>query len=216
MLFFILSFLLMMSLINNSYPKEIIKLPTPKERGEVSLEEVLDKRQSIRKYSKEPLKIEEISQLLWATYGKNQWKKKTAPSAGALYPLVIYLFAKEVEGSPLGLYKYQSQNHTLKLISSQDISFSLYKACLKQEWIKEAKAIIFICANYSITTSYYGQRGFRYVYMEAGHCGQNIYLEVTALNLGTVAVGAFYDDEVKQILGIKEEPLYIFPLGRPQ
>ncbi|HIE36353.1 MAG TPA: SagB/ThcOx family dehydrogenase [Candidatus Omnitrophica bacterium] len=205
-----------MGLANNSYSKEIIKLPFFKKRGRICLEEVLDQRQSIRKYSPDPLRIEEISQLLWAAYGKNQWKKKTVPSAGALYPLVIYLFAKKVEEIPLGLYEYHPQNHTLSLISASDLSFSLYKACLKQEWIKEAKAAIFICANYKITTSYYGKRGFRYVYMEAGHSGQNIYLEATALNLGTVAIGAFNDEEVKRVLAVEEEPLYIFPIGRPK
>jgi SagB-type dehydrogenase family enzyme len=193
-----------------------IKLSLPKREGKVSLEEAFNSRQSVRKYLNEPLTLDEISQVLWAAYGKNKWNKLTAPSAGALYPLAIYLVANNIAALDKGLYKYNNNTHGLVLISSKPLSLKLSQAALNQPWVKDAPALVIICADYEITTSRYGNRGRRYVDIEAGHVGQNIYLQAETLDLGTVAVGAFNDREAKEVLKIEEDPLYIMPLGRVQ
>jgi len=119
----------------------------------------------------------------------------------------------EIKDLPTGMYKYNNRSHSLSLVKSDDLRPSLSQAALNQPWVKEAPLVIIICADYSITTSRYGSRGKRYVDIELGHVGQNIYLEATALGLGTVAVGAFDDRSVKEVLDVKEDPLYIFPVG---
>ncbi|UCD16125.1 MAG: SagB/ThcOx family dehydrogenase [Candidatus Omnitrophota bacterium] len=193
---------------------KVVKLPLPRYKSNVSVEEALNERQSVRQYSKAALSIEELSQVLWAAYGKNKWSKLTSPSAGALYPLTIYVAVGEVDTVPAGLYKYNNKKHSLIWISSQDSRSLLSEASLGQRWVREAPVDIIVCANYRITTSRYGNRGSRYVDVEVGHLGQNIYLQAVALGLGTVAVGAFSDGEVKGVLGVDEQPLYIMPVGR--
>jgi len=192
-----------------------IKLPKLQKEGGASLTEALNERKSIRDYSDKALTLDEVSQVLWAAYGKNKWGRLTSPSAGALYPLTIYLGAGKIDGLAQGFYKYNNRNHSLVLVSDKDLRSSLSRAALGQAWVRNAPAVIVICANYEITASSfrYGTRGRRYVDIEVGHVGQNIYLQATALDLGTVAVGAFSDREVKKVLNIKEDPLYIMPLG---
>ena len=190
-----------------------IKLPKPKEKGSASIEETLNQRRSVRDYKKGPLTLEEISQLLWAGSGKNLYRR-TAPSAGATYPLEIYLAAGEVEGLEPGLYYFSYSKHHLEKRREQDIRPRLARAALGQSMVEEAPIDIIIAADSSRTTGHYGQRGIRYVHMEVGHVGQNISLQANALSLGTVMIGAFDDKQVKEILGIKEEPLYIIPVGK--
>ena len=198
-----------------AFSQEIIKLPLPKTKGEKSLEELLFSRRSRRKYKKTPLKLEEVSQILWAAYGITaSWGGKTTPSAGALYPLKIYLVVGNVLNLERGIYQYQPQKHCLIKISSQDRREQLYESALRQEWVKKAAVDIIACADFSKTTKRYGERGKRYIYMEAGHSAQNIYLEAEALNLATVVVGAFDDEKVKEALKVKSVPLYIMPIGR--
>jgi SagB-type dehydrogenase family enzyme len=194
--------------------EKTVNLPLPKKDGKISLESALDKRKSLRRYAKGPLQLEEVSQILWAAYGKNKWGKITSPSAGALYPLSIYLAVGEVKNLPSGLYLYNNQKHSLTMISAQDIRRDLSRACLGQSFIAEAAVVLVICANYNITASRYTTRAKRYVDIETGHVGQNVYLQVTVLGLGTVAVGAFSDEEVKKVLNTKESPLYVMPIGR--
>jgi len=192
-----------------------IKLPDPVTRGKISLEETLSKRKSVREYTREPLNKKEISQLLWAAQGiTHEGWKRTAPSAGATYPLEIYLVVNRAERLEPGLYHYLPSEHTLELKKSGKFGKKLAEAALNQEMIEKAPLDIVITALYQRTTSRYGDRGRRYVYMEAGHVGENIYLQAEALGLGTVAVGAFYDDRVKRLMGIDEEVLYIMPVGR--
>lgn len=200
-------------------------LPFPKLSGKVSLEEALRRRRSIRDYDASPLTVEEVSQLLWAAYGVTEvnWSLKTTPSAGGTYPLEVYLVIKEggvsVGGGFLdaGVYRYDFRSHCIDLVRRGDFTRQLYEAALGQEWVREAALNIVITAVYERTTRRYGERGVRYVMMEAGHAAQNIYLQATALGLGTVSIGAFYDDDVKGILGDEEgEPLYIMPVGRPR
>jgi len=190
-----------------------IKLPKPKEKGLTSIEETLNKRRSIRDYKRGPLDLKETSQLLWATSGKNLYGR-TAPSAGATYPLETYLLVGDVEGLEPGIYHYYYSTHSLERIKEQDIRNRLSQAALGQRMIERAPINIVIAADYGRTTGSYGQRGIRYVHMEVGHVGQNISLQAVALNLGTVMIGAFEDKQVKEILGIEEEPLYIIPIGK--
>lgn len=190
-----------------------IELPKPKERGSTSIEEALRQRKSVRDYKKGPLSLEHTSQLLWAGSGKNL-HRRTAPSAGATYPLEIYLAVGEVEGLESGLYHYSISSHSLERIKEQDIRNKLSQAALGQRMIEKAAINIVIAADYGRTTGHYGQRGIRYVHMEVGHVGQNISLQVNALGLGTVMIGAFEDKQVKEVLGIREEPLYIIPVGK--
>ncbi|MCM8819871.1 MAG: SagB/ThcOx family dehydrogenase [Candidatus Omnitrophica bacterium] len=207
---------IIMASIFKGFSKEtnLIRLPSPRENSDFSLEKAITTRRSIRDFSLKPIKIEELSQIVWAAYGKNKYGKITTPSAGALYPLKIYALCFNVEGLKKGLYRYESNQHALVFISDFNLEKKLVKSCLGQRWIEEAAVNIIICADYEITTSHYGERGRRYVQIEVGHTAQNIYLQVEALGLGTVAVGAFIDEEVKNILGLEEEPLYIMPIGR--
>lgn len=192
-----------------------MKLPKPRYKSEVSVEEALLKRRSVRSYQKSPLTLEEVSQLLWAAYGITaDWGGKTCPSAGATYPLVIYLVAGEVKDLKPGVYQYLPEEHSLKLVLEKDVRKELTEASWQQEYILKAPINIIIAANYERTTSHYGERGIRYVHMEVGHCGQNIYLQCETMGLGTVVIGAFNDKEVKKILKIKEDVLYIMPVGR--
>jgi len=203
---------------------EKIILPLPRLSGRVSLEEVLASRRSIREYTSDPITLEDLAQVLWAAYGisETRWGLRTAPSAGATYPLEIYVvistngvISDSKYVSP-GIYHYNVRAHLLECIKSGDFREELYKAALEQEWVRNAPVNIVIMAIYERTTYRYGERGrVRYVHMDLGHVGQNIYLQATALSLGTVAIGAFHDNRVKEIIGVSEneEPLYIMPLG---
>jgi SagB-type dehydrogenase family enzyme len=190
-----------------------IRLPKPKEKGTTSIEETLNKRRSVRDYTRGALSLEKVSQLLWAGSGRNLYRR-TAPSAGATYPLEIYLVVGEVEGLEPGIYHYSPPRHSLEMTKEEDVRSRLSRAALGQEMIEEAPITIIIAANYVRTTGHYGQRGNRYVHMEVGHVGQNVSLQAISLNLGTVMIGAFGDEEVKEVLGIEEEPLYIIPVGK--
>ncbi|MFN3533920.1 MAG: SagB/ThcOx family dehydrogenase [Desulfatiglandales bacterium] len=193
----------------------MIRLPGPKFRGDVSLEEAIKRRRSVRNFQKGQLSLEEISQLLWAAQGITDPKGyRSAPSAGALYPLEVYLVVGEVKGLESGVYKYENRNHGLIKIRGGDPASELYRAALMQDWVLRAQANLVFGAVFERTTSKYRERGFRYVYMEAGHAAQNVLLQAEALGLGGVVVGAFYDEQVKKALAMEEEPIYIISLGR--
>ncbi|MFA4641382.1 SagB/ThcOx family dehydrogenase [Pyrococcus kukulkanii] len=195
---------------------EVIKLPEPRLTGEMSVEEAIAKRRSIRRYRNESLTLQELSQLLWAAQGITEPNRKfrAAPSAGATYPFEVYVVVGKVKDLEPGIYHYDPFSHSIKLVKRGDFRRALQKAALNQAWVGSAAIDIVLVAYYERTTKYYGERGRMYVHMEAGHIGQNIYLQATALNLGTVAVGAFYEDQVAEILGVDGVPLYIFPVGK--
>jgi SagB-type dehydrogenase family enzyme len=162
------------------------------------------------------LKFEDLSQILWAGQGVTHPAGfRTAPSAGATYPLNLYAVVGEVEKISPGLYQYQPQSHSLVRILAGDLRKSLARASLGQKWVELAPVNLVITALYSRITPRYGKRGIRYAQIEVGHIGENIYLQAEALKIGTVAVGAFDDEEVKKILSLSSEevPLYIMPLG---
>lgn len=203
---------------SEAQPKGWIKLPDPVLKGNMSVEEAISKRRSVREYKDAPLTLFELGQLLWAAQGITLPSRglRSAPSAGATYPLEVYVAVKErgVIGLRAGIYHYDPHSHSIYQMKDGDFSIDLYRASLNQDWVKEAPLCIIITADFSRTTARYSARGERYVYMEAGHAGQNIYLQATALGLGTVAVGAFYDDQIRSIIGCDEDPIYIFPVGR--
>ncbi|MEM2390155.1 MAG: SagB/ThcOx family dehydrogenase [Ignisphaera sp.] len=214
--------------VNISIIDGVILLPYPMIRKNVlSTEEAIAFRRSVREYQNMPISIEQLSQLLWATYGVSETRHglKTTPSAGATYPLEMYIVVGEEkvtlpDASALqaGVYKYDPYTHSLRLVRAGNFMEELSKAAVNQRWVKEAAVNIVICAAYERTTRVYGERGYRYVYMEVGHAGQNIYLEATALNLGAVVIGAFHDDWVKSIVNAdeNEHPLYIVSVGVPR
>jgi len=191
----------------------MIKLPEPLKDSNFSLERAINERRSIRSYKDAPLTLKEVSQLLWAAQGIVASGRRAAPSAGATYPMEIYLVAGNVEGLEPGLYHYRNKEHVLELVKKGDLRKPLSDRALRQDMILKAPVTIVISAVFERTRARYGARAERYVYMEAGHIGQNIMLQATALGLGTVPVGAFIDSEVKSVLGIEEEPLYLFPVG---
>jgi len=194
---------------------ERIKLPVPIYMSNTSVEEALSKRRSIRTYSCEGLSIDDVSQLLWAAQGITG-KGRTAPSAGALYPLELYLVVGDVEGFDKGVYKYRQEEHELEKVVDGDKRQELAEAAGGQECVKDAAIDIVFTAIYERTTWKYGERGIRYVHMEAGHAAQNMYLQAVSLELGTVVIGAFIDDRVKELVNAEEQevPLYIMPVGR--
>lgn len=140
---------------------------------------------------------------------------RSAPSAGATYPFKVYVVVGNVGGLEPGIYHYDPSTHSLSIIKAGDFRAELQSAALDQEWVGDAPVDIILVAFYERTANVYGERGIRYVHMEAGHIGQNLYLQATALGLGTVAVGAFHDDRVAAILETEGAPLYIFPVGVP-
>lgn len=213
---FVLLFMVLL-LAGGKMSENKVKLPESELKGKVSFEETLVKRRSIRKFKKGNLTLQSVSQLLWAAYGitDKDHELKTTPSAGATYPLIIYCVAGNVNELEPGVYKYLPEENVLIRVIKGDKRTELMAACLFQKFIKDAQINIVICADFKKTTSVYEERGVMYVHMEAGHSGQNIYLQAEALNLGTVAVGAFNEYEVKKLLKLSdnEKPLYIFPVG---
>ncbi len=198
-----------------------IYLPSPSQKGDVSLEETIVQRRSIRHFTSEPISRLQLSQILWAAQGitNTSRKHRTVPSAGATYPLEIFVACgkETVEGIDDGIYHYNIDNHSLTLHHKGDVRLELAGAALDTEFVYEAPVDIIICAVYSRTLMYYGGRGERYVHIEVGHAGQNIYLQATALGLATVAIGAFYDEPVREVLRLDKQyqPVYIMPVGKP-
>jgi len=199
-----------------------VELPIPETTGTMSVEEAIQRRRSIRSYTDEPLSLQDISQLMWATQGITDPARnlRAAPSAGATYPLEVYVVAGNncVTELAEGLYHYDPYKHQLEYILKGDLRSSLAEATLGQDWVREAPINIVITAVYERTTGRYGERGIRYVHMEVGHVGQNLYLQAVARGLGMVVVGAFHDDQVQGLLQLPKDqkPLYIIPVGHPR
>lgn len=194
---------------------EVIQLEPPLQDGDISLEKALAQRRSQREFSEETLTWKEISQLLWAGQGitNETYGFRTAPSAGGIYPLELYVVALT------GVYHYIPQGHQAVRVLEGDRRNELQEAGLGQEWIGEAAIDIVVAAVYQRTIAKYGaERSPRYVHLEAGHAAQNILLQAVALGLGAVPVGAFDDDRVQSVLGLPadHEPLYIIPVGHPK
>jgi SagB-type dehydrogenase family enzyme len=197
-----------------------VELPAPGVSSGMTLEEAVSARRSVRSYTDESVTLEELASLLRAAQGitsTGPFPFRAVPSAGATYPLSILVAAGNVDSLPAGIYRYIPGEDCLEPIVSGDSLARLQAAALDQPCVGGAPLVLAIVADYSITTSVYGDRGVRYVDMEAGHASQNIYLQCVALGLGTVAVGAFHDEDVSTVLGLLrgESPLYLMPVGRP-
>jgi SagB-type dehydrogenase family enzyme len=196
--------------------RQPIQLPRPRLKSGYSFEKVLGERRSVREYSSEELTLANVSQLLWSAQGVTHpegWR--TAPSAGAAFPLELYLAAGKVNGLAQGLYRYRADQHKLIQIGNKDLRADLAGVAPGQEWMKGSAIIIVIAAVYDRATRKYGQRGIRYAHMEVGHAAQNVYLQAASLNLGTTLVGAFDDKRVKEVLKLPsgEQPLGLMPVG---
>jgi SagB-type dehydrogenase family enzyme len=197
--------------------QHVINLPPPVYRSNTSIEEALLKRRSVRAYKNEPMDIKDIAQLLWAAQGITSAEgHRTTPSAGALYPLEIYLVSGDINNLPAGVYHYTPLDHSLTLIEAGDKRKLLAASALMQGSINRSAGVIVISGVYARTTIKYFERGKKYVHMEAGHCSQNIYLQAVSLNIGTVVMGAFTDTLVKKVLKLprEAEPLYLMPIGK--
>jgi len=193
-----------------------VKLPDPKTKGEISVEQALLERRSVREYREGALTLAQAAQLLWAAQGiTSREGLRTAPSAGAFYPLEVYLAVGEVTGLQPGVYRYDPDAHVLYQVTEKDRRAELAGAALGQSCIEESAAVLVFTAVYERTTRKYGQRGVRYVHMEAGHAAQNVFLQATVLGLAAVVVGAFDDRAVMTLLqrGADEHPLYLMPVG---
>ncbi len=206
---------------------ERIRLPAPRLDGPVAVEAAIHTRRSVRSYAAAPLTLGEVAQLLWAAYGITKplprgpaflrGGLRAAPSAGALYPLEVYLVAGKVTGLPAGVYRYVSKDHALDRVHKGDRRGILCRAAFDQAWVCRAPATLVFTAIFSRTTGKYGSgRGERYVWMDAGCACENVYLQARALALGCCIVGAFQDVAVWRALNLsrKEEPLCIISVGR--
>jgi SagB-type dehydrogenase family enzyme len=196
---------------------EKIKLPPPSFKGELSVEEALKERRSERSFLDRPLSLSQVSQILWAAQGITEegGLKRAAPSAGAMYPLEIYLVARSVDRLEPGVYHYRPQDHMVSFLLKGNYQDHLARACLSQSFVAASPLSIVIAAEHERTSIKYGERGIRYVLMEVGHVGGNICLQALALGLATCPVGAFVDEEVSRVLKLPRrlEPLYVLPVG---
>jgi len=192
--------------------KTVKILPEPTTKGNMSVEEAISLRRSVRTFSGSALTDNELSQLLWSAQGITEKRRRfrAAPSAGATFPLETYLVTAE------GVFHYVPAKHALEEIRRGDVRVDLSNAALGQQSVRKAPAIIVFAAVPKRTTGKYGRRGMMYIHMEAGHAAENIHLQAVALGLGSVPVGAFDDRDVAKIVGLprEEKPLYMVPVGR--
>lgn len=206
------------------YPNPLarVELPAPAQGGGQPLWQVLQERASIRDYSPEALTMPEISQVLWASQGitreRGEWQFRTAPSAGGLYPIETYVVANRVDGLATGLYHYEVRYHRLALLREDPlIGMALTRAAMGQTMCQRAAVVLIWTAVVARSARKYGERAYRYIHMDAGHVAQNVYLAVTALELGCCVVGAFFDDEIDLVLeldGREETSIYMATIGR--
>jgi SagB-type dehydrogenase family enzyme len=183
---------------------QVFDLPDPATDGGLSVEATLQARRSVREYAADPVTLQQLGQLLWAAQGENRTTgRRTAPSAGALYPLELFVLAGDVV-------------HDLVALSGEDLREDLVAAALNQDWMLQASAILVFGAVIERTSVKYGDRAPRYAHMEVGHAAQNVYLQAASLGLATAFAGAFNDDRVSQVLELGDEaPLGIMPIGQP-
>jgi SagB-type dehydrogenase family enzyme len=189
----------------------------------VSIVEVLKARRSVRSFSPKPLSLVDLAFLLWASTGVQRTERgyefRTVPSAGALYPIETYLGVNDVEGLEKGLYHYNIEAHALETLKAGDVGEKLARAALEQKGCAEAPVVMIWTAVFARSAWKYAQRAYRYVYLEAGHIAQNLALAATCVGLGSCQIGAFFDDEVNQILGVdgvEESVIYLSVIGYPR
>ena len=206
-----------MQVTGNTSATDTVLLPEPRTRSAMSLEQALSERRSTREYRDAPVSLGEIGQLAWAAQGVTHAGYRSAPSAGALYPLELYMVVGKADGAQPGVYKYLPGGHRLKRVRAGDLRDALSRAVLGQDCVRDAAGVLVLAAVERRTTRKYGARGVRYIHMEVGHAAQNALLQATSLGLGAVVVGAFDDAAVKTLLGLpaEEQALCLLPFGRP-
>lgn len=196
-----------------------VRLPEPRRDGRVSLEAALWARRSVRAFTRDSLALADVAQLLWAAQGANRPDgHRTAPSAGATYPLEVLLLPARVQGLPAGTYRYRSGDHALSLVQAGDQVAPFLASGARSAWLADAAAFLVITGVGERTSRRYGERGERYVAIEVGHAAQNVALQVAALGLGTTYVGSFSDSAVARVLGLPagERAYAVLPIGRPR
>lgn len=197
-----------------------LELSEPLVGSDFTLETAMLGRRSVREYREEPIGEQDLSRLLWSLQGVSDESRgfRTVPSAGALYPLSVYVIAERVDGLPPGGYRYDPDSHSLTMVFEESHAEAVYEAALSQAPVSQAAALFLIAADYGITEERYGDRAERYVHLEAGHAGQNLSLMAVACDLSTVPIGAFDDEAIGEAFGLMEDqiPLYLFPVGVPE
>ena len=207
---------------NSDSTMKMIKLPEPGYIGTVSVEAAIKQRRSERSYAVRSLTKEQLAQMAWCAQGITgaDRRKRAAPSAGATYPLSLYVVVgeKTCGDVPAGVYRYLPGEHALLFELAGDQRKLLAAAALGQDFVAQAPLVMVLTANFSKTTGRYGKRGMRYVYMEVGHVGENVHLQGAAMGLGSCMIGAFDDARISAVLSLLpgHEPLYIMPVGYPK
>ena len=202
----------------------ITKLPSPQLTGNMSVEQAIEDRRSVREYNDEPINISDVSQLLWAGQGITdpQYGLRAAPSAGQVYPLELYVIVGTggVTGLPAGEYLYVPENNTLEKLINGDLRAQLATIADGQPWVQQGQVDIVITGNYQKMIDKYPDvpLSTRFVNLEAGHVGETIYLQAEPLGLATVSIGSFNENQMISLmhLQVNEEPIYIFPIGHPK
>jgi SagB-type dehydrogenase family enzyme len=209
---------------HKNYPtKRSIELPRELPTKTLPLIEALRKRRSTRSFSHRPMPMKELSFLLWASTGIQRGERgresRTVPSAGALYPIETYVIANNVKDLEKGLYHYSVGDHALEELRLADLGEEAARAALEQEMCAEAPVVFVWTAVFQRSKWKYGQRAYRYVYLDAGHIAQNLALSATSIGMGTCQIGAFFDEEVNRILGVdgtEESAIYLAVVGHPK
>ena len=188
----------------------------------MSLDQALKTRKSMRSFRREPLTKARLSYLLWASTGIQRveagYEFRTAPSAGALYPIETYIVANNVRNLDMGLYHYSVKSHQLEQLKHGDFSRRIAAAALGQSMCATAAVVFVWSAVFQRCKSKYGQRAYRYIYLDAGHIAENLALAAVSLNLASCEIGALYDDQVNAILdidGTSESVICMAVLGHP-
>jgi SagB-type dehydrogenase family enzyme len=201
---------------------ERVELPDPESRPAALFHNVIIGRKSVRKYWEKPLSTEQLSYLLWVCAGIRGEKKgyafRLVPSAGALYPLEMYCLVNDVKTIKPGLYHYNVKGHWLEMLKQGNLGDELSDAALGQEMCREAPLLVIWTGIFRRSTWKYEERGYRYIYLDAGHSAQNLALAACSLGLGSCQIGAFFDDRVNDILdvdGEEESVIYMSTVGWP-
>ena len=205
-----------------TYPDaEIVLLPEPSRSAGQFIWDLVSRRRSVREYTSVPAYLQELSQLLWATQGvtgrMGYYALRSSPSAGALYPIETYVLVNRVRELEEGIYHYDVRQHRLEMVRKGSFRSGIARAALGQDMLRNAAFVFIWTAVIDRSKWKYGERAYRYIYMDVGHIGQNAYLSAESLGLGCCTVGAFFDDEVNEIIGIDGEneiAIYLCAIGK--
>jgi SagB-type dehydrogenase family enzyme len=198
-----------------------VALPPPVALPDRSVAETIERRRSVREYGSRPLRLDELSQLLHFTAGITDrrdptWAFRAAPSSGALYPIELYATVFNVEGAEPGVYHYQVEKHALEQLKAGTFRQQAFNAALAQEMVLHASLVLVFTGMFSRVQWKYVDRSYRYMLLEAGHMGENAYLTAGAMGIGACGMGAFFDDDVNQLIGVDgkdESAVYLMAVG---